>query len=275
MCLVNKFPIMAGELYQCTARRLATSDPKTVNSGGTAGETYKWFQEKGYDYAPVLEGGTPVGYVGIAEVAEESESKLVKHVMSDIKLQNIISADAKFDDILTGLEEEFFYLLGGTNQVTGILTRADLNTSPARIHLFDRISFLERGLRELIDEVAPDWKKEVYLPEDQDKEINRLHDEAKDANVDLSKIHYAGFSTLKKVVEHYERCWQACGYGAEHKAGSDLAKIRNLRNDVAHSNLILQTTSADYNTQGRSIRDLIRIYEALTECNQSLQVRDE
>ena len=266
---------MAGELYQCTARRLATSDPGTVDSGDNAGEAHKWFQEKGYDYAPVLEGGTPAGYVGIAEVAEESESKSVKHVMSDIRLQNIISADAEFDDILTGLEEEFFYLLGGTNQVTGILTRADLNTSPARIHLFDRISLLERGLRELIDEVAPDWKKEVYLPEDQNEKIDRLHSEARDANVDLSKIHYAGFSTLEKVVEHYEQCWRACGYGADHKAGSDLTKIKNLRNDVAHSNLILQTTSAEYNTQGRSIRDLIKIYGALTSCNQSLQVRNE
>ncbi|MGB9955166.1 hypothetical protein ACOZ4B_02060 [Haloferax prahovense] len=77
--------------------------------------------------------------------------------------------------------------------MTGILTRADLNTSPTRIHLFDRISLLERELRGLIDDVTPDWKEEVYFSDNVDEKIDRLHSEARDANVDLSKIHYARF----------------------------------------------------------------------------------
>jgi hypothetical protein len=266
---------MTDELYQCTARRLATPHPEAVDLSDTVAEAREWFQQKGYDFAPVLETGNPVGYVGVERLAEADDDKPVKRVLKNIQLQHIISSDATFDDILTGLEEQFFYFLGGKNQVTGILIRADVNTSPAQIHLFDRISLVERELRNLIDDVAPDWKADVYFPEDVEKEIDKRHTKAKEANVELSKIHYAGFSALENIVTEYEECWRACGYNKDHKAGSDLDKIRKLRNDVAHSNLILQTTSDEYRTQGRSIRDLIKIYEALTNCNRSLLNRSE
>lgn len=261
---------MSEELYQCTARRLATADPDAVDADTAAAEAHGWFQETGFDYAPVLDDTNPVGYVGKTMVAEAADTKKVKRVMEEIKLQNIISSDTEFRDILTGLEDEFFYLLGGKNQVTGILTRADLNTSPARIHLFDRISLFERELRQLIEDVAPNWEDEVYLSDSTIEQIDYLYDQAQQANVELSKIHYAGFSALGKIVEHYEECWQALGYETDHKASSDLDKIRDLRNDVAHSNLILQTTSVEYNTEGRSIRDLIKIYDAITSCNELL-----
>ncbi len=266
---------MTDELYQCTARRLATSHPETLDSTDTVADAHEWSQQKGYDFVPVLENGNPIGYVEIDILAEEDGHKPIKRVMQNIRLQHIISSDAKFHDILTGLEEQFFYFLGGKNMVTGILTRADLNTSPARIHLFDRISLLEVELRKLIDDVAPDWKSEVYFPEDVEHEIDRLHSQAKDANVELSKIHYAGFSAIENIVTHYEACWRTCGYKKDHKASSDLNKIRKLRNDVAHSNLILQTTSSEYCTQGRSIRDLTKIYEALSNYNRALLTRSD
>ena len=262
---------MNEDLYQCTARRLATPDPETMDADDTTSEAREWFEKKGYDYAPVLDDGEPVGYVGESMVVGEPENKNIERIMKNIELQNMISSDARFYDVLTGLEDEFFYFLGGKNEVTGIVTRADLNTSPARIHLFDRISFLERGLRNLIDDVAPNWEEEVYFDEDTIDKIDRLYEEAKEANVELSKINYAGFSAITKIITHYEDCWKSCGYEKEHKARSDLHKIRKLRNDVAHSNLILQTTSSDYDTEGRSIRDLIKIYDALVNCNRSLQ----
>jgi len=261
---------MNEDLYQCTARRLATLNPETLDADDTTGEVREWFEKKGYDYAPVLDDGEPIGYVGKPMLIGESDDKSIESLMINIKLQNIISSDDRFYDVLQGLEDEFFYFLGGRNEVTGIVTRADLNTSPARIHLFDRISLLERGLKNLIDDIAPNWEEEVYFDDETLNRIDRLYAEAKEANVELSKINYASFAAIAKVITHQEDCWKSCGYSKEHKAKSDLHKIRKLRNDVAHSNLILQTTGSEYDTEGRSIRDLIKIYDALVNCNRSL-----
>lgn len=264
---------MTGELYECTARQLATPDPDTVQSDIMVGEAIDWLQKAGYDYAPVLDAKEPVGYVSIELLSHSRDEQPISQVMNEIRLKHVISSDAQFIDILTGLEDQPFYLLGGKNRVTGIITRADLNTSPARIHLFDRISLLEIELRKLIAELAPDWKEDVLLHPDIVEEIERLYSEAQRANIELSEIHYAGFAALVKVITHYEGCWSACGYEADHKARSDLSKIKDLRNDVVHSNLILQTTGEEDGVNGRSISDLVRLYQILIECNKILHKR--
>ncbi len=70
----------------------------------------------------------------------------------------MISGDTSFSGVLSALIPKPVYFLGGHNHVTGILTRADLNTAPARMYLFDRITYLEEHLRALILSEAPDWK---------------------------------------------------------------------------------------------------------------------
>lgn len=264
---------MSDELFNCTARQLATTPPETIESGTTVRDAVDWFETTGYDYAPVVEGDEPIGFVGHEMLADCSSTQTVERVATDIRLEHIISSDTPFFEVLTGLEDQFFYLLGGKNRVTGILTRADLNTSPARIHLFDRISFLEINLRKVITESGVDWKEPLHP--DAVAKIRDRYERANEANVELDEIHYAGFNALTTIVGTFEACWRACGYEVDHKARSDLNKITDLRNDVAHSNLILQTTSAEYDTDGRSIRDLVKIYEALINCNDALRDRGE
>lgn len=265
---------MDKDLYQCSCRELATYDPDTLDSGETVQEAIDWFHETGFDYAPVVDQGVPIGYTGVEMLQDERSEKKLKHAYNPIGLADTISADATFREVLDALEDQFYYFLGGRNRVTGILTRADLNTSPARMHLFDRISILEIHLRGLVNEYASNWFDEMYFDEDTENRIKKRYQDAQDANIELERINYAGFNTLTKVIGEYEDCWQRCGYDKDHQASARLSKIQDLRNDVAHSNLILQTTEEKNGSDARSIRDLRKTYARMMSVIDTLQEED-
>jgi len=126
---------MERDLYQCTAGDLATKSVDTVPTEWTVDEAHKWLSENGYDVSPVVDGDQPLGYISIDDLAEAPSSESVSDHRQPITLEEVISTDADFGTVLSALYDEGFYFLGGRNQVTGILTRADLNTSPAYIHL--------------------------------------------------------------------------------------------------------------------------------------------
>ena len=154
---------MSDPLYQCTARDLATADPQTRTANESVETTATWLRTNGYDVAPVVDDNTPVGYVALEDLADAPPDDPIADHARAISLDRIISVDAAFGEVLTALYEFPFYFLGGQNRVTGVLTRADVNKPPATIHLFDRLSLLEKRFRELIQERAPDWKSDVSI----------------------------------------------------------------------------------------------------------------
>ena len=263
---------MSDPLYQCTARDLATADPQTRTADESVGTAATWLRTNGYDVAPVVDDNTPVGYVALEDLADAPPDNPIGDHARPISLDRIISVDAAFGEVLTALYESPFYFLGGQNRVTDVLTRADVNKPPATIHLFDRLSLLEKRFRELIQERAPDWKSDVSIDQGVVDDIVDRHRAARSANLELAEIHYAQFSTLVRIVSEVEPCWQACGFSSDHRAASQLDDLKELRNAVAHSNRILETTNEGLMETGRTIGILEGTYRTLESCLRELGV---
>jgi len=177
--------IMGRDLYVCTAGDLATRSIASQSPDATVAATTDWLESEGYDVAPVIDGETVVGYVELDHLQDAAaDDKIAAHT-NPVTLEEIISTDATFDEVLSALYESPFYFLGGRNRLTGILTRADLNTSPALIHLFDRITLLEERFRELILDEAPDWKERLSLDPNIVEDIEERHADARQSNIEL------------------------------------------------------------------------------------------
>ena len=101
--------------------------------------------------------------------------------------------------------------------------------------------------------------------------LGKRHQRAQQANIDLAEIHYAQFSTLTRIVSESESCWRACGFSSPGSASRQLNELRKLRNAVAHSNLILETTNDGVLEQGRTVSDLEQIYQTLQQCLTELE----
>lgn len=255
---------MERTLYQCTADDLATKGVDAVPIDWSTGEAHEWLAENRYDVAPVVDGGQPSGFVDMDDVAEVPEDASVAEHAREITLEEIISTDAPFGDVLSALYDQGYYFLGGRNEVTGILTRADLNKSPASIHLYDRLSVLEEALREVIQEEAPDWKQAetIDLYRDEVQEIKRRYQQAQSANISLAEIHYAQFSTVAKIIAGAESCWQTCGFESGDAADRALRDITDVRNAIAHSNLLVENTDEGL-MEGRTVGSVLDAYEEI------------
>lgn len=258
---------MKREFYQCTAGDLATDTVDTVPVKWSAGEALDWLNENGYDAAPVVEDGQPIGYVAAEDLIPAPEDGPISSHACSITLERIISSAADFKDVLSALYEDPYYFLGGRNQVTGILTRADLNTSPAYIHLYDRLSFLEELFRDLITEKAPDWKENSHIDfhHKEVQEIERRYQRAQSANIALEEIHYAQFSTLAKVITAVNDCWRQCGFSSETAAERELSDVTDIRNAVAHSNLLIENTDQGL-MGGRTVGTVLDAYQTIDAC---------
>jgi len=261
--------IMGRDLYDCTAGDLATRSIASQSLDATVAESTDWLESEGFDVAPVIDGETVVGYAELEDLQDATADDQIGEHTNPVTLEEVISTDATFDEVLSALYEEPFYFLGGRNRLTGILTRADLNTSPAMIHLFDRITLLEERFRDLICDEAPDWKDRVPLDPDIVDGIVERHADARRSNIELDEIHYAQFSTLATIISNIEACWDACGFSSDHRASSQLDDLTKLRNSVAHSQLIVQHTGEGLG-KGRTIGTVEQTYMTLTDCLDAL-----
>lgn len=255
-----------------TARAIATPNPATQPVSASAGETSTWLQEQGFDSAPVVDDDErPVGYVTIEAAAESDSSNPIEAIVSPLTIDVLISGDASFETVLDALYDQPFYYLGDRNRITGILTRADLNGEPVYRHLFTQLSRLEHAFRACITEHAPDWQETTPGLEDSTlDDIDQRRERAARANIELDSIHYAQFSTLKRIIAGNEACWEACGFTADHQADSRLNKVVELRNDVAHSTPVIQNTNRGIGESGRTITELEETYNRIQDLQERL-----
>ncbi|ERJ05697.1 CBS domain containing protein [Halorhabdus tiamatea SARL4B] len=211
----------------CTAGELATPNPDHRTIEDSPDDVLTWLHEQDYDSTPIYENGQPVGYV-TPEMLSETETESLGDALSRIHLDIVIANDASLMTVLEALTERPFYYLADRNQVTGVLTRADLNTDPVYRQLYTDLSHLERKFRDHILTYAPDWRD---LPEVSPAldDIKDRHSNAKAAGVALDPIHYAQFSTLVTVISSVEDCWNSLGFDADHQASSRLDDIVELR----------------------------------------------
>jgi len=251
--------------HRCTASTLATMDLYKVTAEDKSAEVHEDLAERGYDVAPVQRDGDPFGFVRRDALEDVSGQTPISNHTTTLELKHLIAPDASFDTVLSALYERPRYFIASQNEISGILTRADLNSQPARLHLFTHISLFEQHARELITSEVPNWKEETLLKPDVIDRIESNQDDARSNNVDLPAIHYAPLSTITTVLTSHEPCWQALGFTTESRASTELDAITQLRNDVAHSNPIIQNTERGVSEDGRTITDLINTYQRLQQ----------
>ncbi len=262
---------MPRDLYDCTAAELSTHSVEHIEHDTAPSDASAWLDENGYDAAPVYADDDPIGFIHKDDVTPDDNGDTLDDHLTPLTIDYMISGDTSFTDVLSALIEQSVYFLGGHNHVTGILTRADLNTAPARIYLFDRITYLEEHLRELILDKKLDWKNSPVTADELD-DIEDRYADAQAANVALDELHYAQFSTLETIVTSVETCWQTCGFSTKGGADSRLHEVTDLRNDVAHANLLVENTdSNEFLSSGRTTENLYNTLETIDDVLSNIQ----
>lgn len=131
--LPTSFADMTRDLYDCTAAELATHSVEHLEHDTPPRDAAAWLNENGYDAAPVYANDDPIGFIRTDDVTTDDDGNTPDDHLTALTIDYMISGDTSFTAVLSALIENPVYFLGDPNHVTGILTRADLNTAPVRI----------------------------------------------------------------------------------------------------------------------------------------------
>ena len=254
-------PSYTTDSYRCTASNLATFDLYEVDAKDTSQAVHDDLAEREYDVAPVVQNSEPYGFVKRIDLEDAPDESPVKDHATTVELEHLIAPDAEFETVLEALYERPRYFIASQDEISGILTRADLNSQPARLHMFTHISLFEQTARDLIKSKVPNWWEQTHLKTAVKDDIKSNQEKARENNVDLPAIHYAQLSTINKVLTSHEQCWRELGFDTDHEASPWLHDVKELRNDVAHSNPIIQNTERGLTEEGRTITELLDTYQ--------------
>jgi hypothetical protein len=88
----------------------------------------------------------------------------------------------------------------------------------------------------------------------------------------IHQSHYAQFSTLVTIVTSVEACRDACGFSTKGAADTQLHEVTDLRNDVAHANLLVENTDTnELLSRGRTTENLKQTLETIDAVLSNLQ----
>lgn len=105
--------------------------------------------EQGFDQAPVVADGRPLGFVLIKDLQGDGSTR-TRDVMHRLGTGNVVSGDASVSSLLEWIVDPGFLFVLEGRDVSGFITVFDFNKQPARAHLYLLLARLESGLADLI-----------------------------------------------------------------------------------------------------------------------------
>lgn len=223
-----------------TAAALSTPDPTVLRADAAPADALSWFESKRYGVAPVrTDAGDAIGYVPASALAAADEDGTLGAELRDhaepFADATLLAPDAGFGETVDALAREPFCFVAAGGEVDGVpdavLTRTDLNSPPAFVHLYGSLFAFETRLRALVAESGVDWEATLYP--DQVETIDERA--AADASDTHSRLHFASISMLAQVAGRSESLRESLGLGGEAEAKERLTGLVALRNDVCHS----------------------------------------
>lgn len=239
-----------------------------VGSGDKISEVIEKIQDNNFTIVPVEDGyGDAVGYVHIEDLEKADGKDTIREIQKDLRVENILPPYIGFEETVRSLYRNFFYFIGGTTGIDGIITRADLNTKPSRSYLFRRFLEFEKLIEDYIEEEVHNW---VELASKDIESINRRYEQAESDDVQLTKISYANFDTKIGILAQHDETKEKLQY--DRNGGDFTDKLTRLKDDVANGNPIIHNFS-ERGTE-RGIGEMIELIDHMNEIQTVLQNKD-
>lgn len=178
----------------------------------------------------VREDGEVIGYVMTDEIGDGELSSYKKNITHDL----LISDSTPLADIFSVLSKNnFAFVIYGKN-ITGIITKADINKPPVRIYIFGVISLLELHLNSWINHYYKKIGWITKVPDERIKEAKRLYEERKGNNQDLTLLECLQLCDKRELLLNSDEFLKKFNF-SKNRFRSLLGRAEKIRNELAHS----------------------------------------
>jgi len=177
------------------------------------------------------EDGRVVGYIA----APELKRGLCQQYLNKFDLADLISDSTPLINVLPILRSKQRVFVLSENNISGIITRADLQKPPVRILLFGLVSLLEIHLSYLIQKhyLNDDWKKK--LNQKRIAAAEELMQERMERNENLDLIDCLQLCDKRDLVMSHPEIYCILHLASKKSGKKLLNSIRTMRDKLAHS----------------------------------------
>jgi len=166
-----------------------------------------------------------------------------EEVAESIKAADIIAESTPLIEVLNGLRDRtYFFILNG-RQISGIITRADLQKPPVRILIFGIISLLEIHLTFLVRTHFPDEKWRDVLKPKRIENAETILQNRKERNEEIDLTDCLQFADKRDLVLASKEMRDHLGLESKKGTQSVLRNIEKIRDKLAHSQDIVSGTT--------------------------------
>ena len=214
--------------------QVAISEALTFVAADGADLAASAMASRGFDQAPVVDGGRIVGLVRTRNLC--SGVVTVSEAIEDIRSEHLVSADAPVSRALAWLTETpCLFVLDG-RRITGFFLEADLNKQPARTYFYLLVASLEAGLAQLLRSWAQGDEARLLeaMPAQMRGRVVAARDEARSEDVDSDLVAFLYFSDILRLVGGTSELRSQLGARSAHDWHGQTSRLVGLRNAVMH-----------------------------------------
>jgi CBS domain-containing protein len=192
--------------------------------------------------AGVREKGYVAGYLEGTELGESGPCGQFCHPIEEAK---ILKESAPLSDLVLALNAVPYLFVNFLGEISGIVTRADLDDPPVRMWLFGLITLIEMRFATIIDLnlEGDSWQK--YLSNSRLEKAIALQAERRRRNQDPDLIDCLQFSDKGQIIIRDENLRKQIGFASRRRGSEAIKNLEKLRNNLAHAQDIV---SLDWET---------------------------
>ena len=184
-----------------------------------------------FQIAGVRENGFVTGYVEDSDLGTGPCGQYC-HPVEEAK---ILSGHASLTDLVLALNQVPYLFVNFLGEISGIVTRADLQDPPVRMWLFGVITLIEMHFLTLIERHLPEdgWQK--YLSNRRLDKASALQAERQRRNQDPRLLDCLQFSDKAQIIVRDAELRQQIGFASRRRGEEVIKNLEKLRNNLAHA----------------------------------------
>lgn len=189
---------------------------------------------RGFDQAPVIEGGRLTGLVRVVRLRQGA--RLVKDALDPIEAEDLVSADAPVSKALDWLlSKSCLFVLEG-REITGFFLQSDLNKQPARTYFYLLVAGLELALAQRLRAWTADEEDRILavMPDQTRRRVLKERESGHKDDIDADVVAYLSFSEILRLAGHIPEIRKALGIQSPESWDHLTSGFIGLRTRVMH-----------------------------------------
>jgi len=231
----------------------------SFDAKGHSADLLAFMNRKDFDVVGVRQNGAVIGYVDRADLREGTLEQYKKPFDKQLLVEDW-SPLLVVLELLVGSPQVFIVFMG---QVSGIITKGDLQKSPVRMWLFGVLSLLEMQFLRLIRTSYPRDTWKGFISKNRLAKAEQMLQERKRRNEAIDLADCLQFGDKRTILLRSDTLRRDLGLPSKTKGEELLKAFERLRDELAHAQDIITGRWPEIVKIAEKAEDLLAACEAL------------